>query len=87
VNTSLSSPPPDNDECVLGGGNTCSPNADCADNQGSYTCACKAGYDGSSDGRTCVGERRCSCHTPVVGDQPLASPRGLGLRCRQWREN
>jgi hypothetical protein len=48
-------PPPDNDECVLGGGATCSPNAQCTDDQGSYSCACKAGFEG--DGGSCTSER------------------------------
>ena len=42
----------DLDECTEGP-NTCDMNADCTNTEGSYSCACKAGYWG--DGRTCTG--------------------------------
>ncbi|XP_033640831.1 fibrillin-2-like [Asterias rubens] len=41
----------DLDECTEGP-NTCDMNADCTNTEGSYSCACKAGYWG--DGRTCT---------------------------------
>jgi hypothetical protein len=47
-------PPADNDECAVGGGNTCSPNANCANTGGSFTCACKDGFLGN--GTFCEGE-------------------------------
>ena len=40
----------DIDECSLGT-HGCNENADCANNDGGYTCECKPGYHG--DGRTC----------------------------------
>jgi hypothetical protein len=54
-------PRPDNDECVLGGGNVCSPNADCFnDPKAGYSCKCKTGYQdaqGSTvQGTQCEGE-------------------------------
>jgi hypothetical protein len=48
---------PDNDECHIGGGSVCSPDANCANNangEGTYACACKTGFDG--DGTTCKSE-------------------------------
>jgi hypothetical protein len=51
--------PPDNDECVLGGGAKCHPDAECTDSQGTYSCACKKGYEDISanrDGTNCTGE-------------------------------
>ena len=38
------------DECTTGKHN-CDANADCTDTEGSFTCQCKAGYNG--DGVTC----------------------------------
>jgi hypothetical protein len=52
--------PADNNECtasVL----ACSPFANCADTQGSYTCACKLGYTG--DGYTCADMDECTAGT------------------------
>lgn len=43
----------DVDECAMGS-NNCSPNADCYNQQGSFQCACKAGYIGN--GVNCVGK-------------------------------
>lgn len=42
----------DFDECTLEP-NPCDNNADCRNNEGSYTCACKLGYSG--DGADCQG--------------------------------
>lgn len=42
----------DFDECSLEP-NPCDNNADCRNNEGSYTCACKLGYSG--DGADCQG--------------------------------
>lgn len=42
----------DFDECSLEP-NPCDNNADCRNNEGSYTCACKLGYSG--DGAACQG--------------------------------
>ena len=41
----------DIDECK--GNNDCDANADCTNTEGSYTCACRSGYDG--DGKKCTG--------------------------------
>ena len=44
----------DIDECSTNS-HSCDVNAACSNVQGSYTCACKAGYSG--DGKTCTGKR------------------------------
>ena len=43
----------DIDECTAGKHN-CDQNADCQDNDGSFTCTCNGGYTG--DGVTCAGK-------------------------------
>ena len=43
----------DVDECAVASTNDCSPNADCENTAGSFTCTCKFGYGG--DGKTCTG--------------------------------
>ena len=46
----------DINECTANSHN-CHTNADCTNNAGSFTCACKTGYSG--DGVTCNG--KCEC--------------------------
>jgi hypothetical protein len=51
-------PRSDNNECELGGGAKCDPDADCTDSQGTYTCTCKKGFEDVSDnkdGTDCIG--------------------------------
>ena len=43
----------DIDECAPSSSNNCHNDAQCNNNKGSYTCACKNGYNG--DGRNCNG--------------------------------
>ena len=43
----------DIEEC-LAGNHTCSSDAKCINNNGSYNCSCKAGFVG--DGRNCSGQ-------------------------------
>ena len=49
----------DIDECSTQS-SPCNENADCTNNEGSYSCSCKRGFSG--DGITCVGQyfRKCS---------------------------
>jgi hypothetical protein len=54
---------PDINECAIGGGGHCSPNADCFNNpggkEGTFMCSCKDGYkdpSGKNDGSVCEGE-------------------------------
>ena len=42
----------DVDECSADS-SPCDENADCTNNDGSYSCSCKQGFDG--DGKTCTG--------------------------------
>ena len=44
----------DINECHAASDNNCSPNAICANTNGSYTCTCKNGFTGN--GVTCLGE-------------------------------
>ena len=44
----------DMDECVEGTHN-CDSNADCTNNEGSYTCSCKVGWTGEGTTGNCVG--------------------------------
>ena len=46
-------PSADIDECANDTLNDCSPNANCTNTNGSYTCSCDTGYSG--DGFNCVG--------------------------------
>ena len=46
----------DTDECATENTNECDANADCSNNEGSYSCNCIAGYYG--DGYSCDG----MCH-------------------------
>ena len=43
----------DIDECADEGGHDCDENANCTNAEGSYTCQCYDGYDGS--GKECYG--------------------------------
>lgn len=54
----------DNDECTL---NTddCSANANCSNTPGSFTCACKPGYEGN--GKTCTDVDECTLNTDDCG--------------------
>lgn len=44
---------PDIDECAAGT-SSCDANAECINNNGSYTCSCKPGYH--VDGKNCEGQ-------------------------------
>ena len=44
----------DIDECADPAANNCGENAACSNTEGSFSCACNAGYTG--DGVTCTGE-------------------------------
>ena len=52
----------DFDECTEGP-TTCDMNADCINTDGSYSCACEAGYMG--DGTTCTGRTHCQ-HNDII---------------------
>ncbi len=47
-------------ECT-NGANNCSPNANCTDSQGSFSCACKSGFTGN--GVTCTDVDECTLNT------------------------
>ncbi|OXB70821.1 UNVERIFIED_CONTAM: hypothetical protein H355_002145 [Colinus virginianus] len=48
----------DIDECASGGTNDCSPHATCTNTDGSYTCTCKPGFEGT--GQECANIEYCS---------------------------
>ena len=51
----------DIDECAADT-SPCEANADCTNNEGSFTCACKTGFSGT-DGVGCTGKLFVSCVT------------------------
>ena len=47
----------DDDECASSDTNDCHANAACTNTEGSFTCACNAGYTGNGK-TTCAGKRK-----------------------------
>ncbi|KAJ1467567.1 hypothetical protein T484DRAFT_2027404, partial [Baffinella frigidus] len=67
--TTSTTPEPDSDECALGN-NNCDAHATCTNTAGSFSCACKTGYEG--DGVNCTYVIECD-----------DSPCGVGGNCTQ----
>ena len=65
----------DIDECSIPETNECQFNALCTNNEGSYTCSCRGGYQG--DGRRCTGEYITHESLPLV----VMSNKG-NVRCK-----
>ena len=68
----------DVDECTTGADN-CSPNADCTNLGGSFSCACKQGYTG--DGTSCSDVDECTLNTHNCAAQATCTNIGGSFTC------